>query len=185
MEKKLAVFIDRDGVINHLVERGNNFFVKGKKILRTAPFNYSEFRMKENIAEALKILEDLGFLRILVSNQPDIYYGFLPKEEHEKIMSEIGKLSFSDIFLCLHGRDENCLCKKPKPGMLIAAAQKWNLDLAHSYIIGDSDADMKAALFVGCKRILIRDDCNSEVESDYTAGDLFDAALLIKKLETR
>lgn len=184
MARPLAVFIDRDGVINDLIERGSNFIVRGKKVSRTAPLSYSEFKMKDKVAEAMKMFEEMGFLRILISNQPDVSYGILPEEVHEKIMSDVAKLPFTDIFLCMHGRDEGCLCKKPKPGMLIGAAKKWNINLLKSYMIGDSEADMGAALAVNCVRILVRAPYNTEVESDYVVDSLFAAAELIKKIES-
>lgn len=178
-----AVFFDRDGVINNMVERGDNFFVHGKKVARTAPFSYAEFRIKESVVEVLEKLGSLGFLRILISNQPDVTYGTLSRDDHARIMADVNKLPLDDFFLCMHGRNDGCACKKPKPGMLLEAAKKWNIDLPLSYMIGDSETDILTASAVGCKGIIIRTHYNQNVENDLSAETLLDAVSLIQHLE--
>ncbi len=178
-----AVFIDRDGVLNDMVERGPSFWVYGKKVARTAPFSYAEFRLKDWVKEALEIISQAGFLRILASNQPDIAYGTLPQSENERIMSAISALPLDDIFLCLHGRNDGCSCKKPKPGLLIQAAQKWGISLKDSFIVGDGEADMEAGRLAGCRTILIRTNYNSAVICDYSVDSLLDAAIFIRSLK--
>jgi len=176
-----AIFIDRDGVLNDVVDRGEDFFVQGKKVRRTAPFRYDEFHLKSGVPETLEQIGNLGFLRILVTNQPDIAYGTMTPKEHERIMADVKKLPLDDIFVCLHGRNDNCECKKPKPGMLLQAAKKWDIDLASSYIVGDGKGDMEAGRAAGCATILIKTDYNEGTEANMYIDNLAEILTVIKK----
>jgi D-glycero-D-manno-heptose 1,7-bisphosphate phosphatase len=124
-----AVFLDRDGVINHCVDRGLAD-IASAKVRWTAPYRYDEFKLKSGARESLELLGRHGLLRILVTNQPDIAYGNPSPEDHERIMAEIKNLPLNDIFICYHRREEGCVCKKPLTGMLLEAARKWDIDLA-------------------------------------------------------
>lgn len=155
-KKTRAVFIDRDGVLNDMVERPAGFIVHGKEFRYTAPFSYTEFKLRNGVSVVLGQLSAAGFMRILVTNQPDIRYGMLPIHEHAKIMEDVKKLPLDDIFVCMHGRDDGCECKKPKPGMLLEAARKWGISLEDSWMIGDSKVDVLAGQAAGCKTILVK-----------------------------
>jgi histidinol-phosphate phosphatase family protein len=183
MIMRQAVFLDRDGVINETVYRGESFFVAGKKARYTAPFTYEEFTMKPDAKTAMTILRQTDFLLILATSQPDMAYGTQKKEDYEKIMTEISALGFDDIFVCLHGRDENCVCKKPKIGLFLDAKVKWNLDFLNCYMVGDTAKDMKAGKNIGAKIILIDADYNRELECDFRVKNLLEAANLILKIE--
>lgn len=178
--KKQAIFIDRDGVLNDIVDRGEDFFVQGKKVRRTAPFRYDEFHLKSGVFEALEQIGKLGFLRVLVTNQPDIAYKTMTEAEHERIMADVKKLPLDDIFVCLHGRNDNCDCKKPKPGMLLQAAKKWDIDLASSYIVGDGKGDMEAGRAAGCATILIKTEYNEGTEADMYIDNFTEAPAVLK-----
>lgn len=173
--KRQSVFIDRDGVINDVVDRGDRW---------TAPFSYDEFRIKEGVMEALEKIKALGFLLILVSNQPDIAYGLMTKNDNDKMMKEMKRFPFDDIFVCYHGREDGCDCKKPKPGMLLEAQRKWNIDLNASYMIGDTENDMMAGRLAGCRCILINARYNKDVKSDFRTESILDAANFICERET-
>lgn len=177
--KRRAVFIDRDGVLNECVDRGENFEVAGKKVRWTAPYRREEFKLKDGVEEALDAL--CGFVRILVTNQPDIAYGMLPVPEHVSIMGEIAVLPLDDVFFCFHKRNTGCACRKPKPGMLLAAAEKWKIRLIHSYMIGDMESDMKAGRAAGCRVVLIDAPYNQGVEAHFRARDLQHAAQWINQ----
>ncbi len=145
-----AVFFDRDGVIlKTIVENG----------IPRPPYSIAEYREKSGVIagarEAVAAVKAAGFLAILVTNQPDVKYGKITKEDFEYIQGEVAALSFDDIFLCPHGREDGCDCKKPKPGMLLTAAKKWEIDLAQSFMVGDSAADVGAGKAAGCKTILL------------------------------
>lgn len=181
--KKRAVFLDRDGVINEAVDRGDNFFVNGKKVRWTAPFNRSELCLKPDIKKSLDKIGEWGFLRILITSQPDVAYGTLSRQEHDSIMAEIAKLPLDDIFVCLHGRDDGCNCKKPKPGLLLKAADKWQIDLSSSLIIGDTVKDVEAGRAAGCVTAVIDYPYNQEAGADIRAKDLLEAVEKFKKIE--
>lgn len=178
--KRRAIFLDRDGVINDTIDRGDDFLVEGKKVRWTAPFSYDEFKMKNGVEAALSQMGALGFLRILVTNQPDIAYGRLPAAEHERIMSCVAALPFDDIFICFHRRSDGCLYKKPKPGMLLQASEKWEIDLSASIMIGDTLADLEAGRAVDCTTILISHDYNQDISAERRVANLLEATEIIK-----
>ncbi len=169
-----AVFLDRDGVLLRPVIENNK---------PRPPYNRPEFLgLRGGVTEALALYRGLGFLLILVSNQPDLAYGKITREDWDWIHSHIVRLQLDDYFICFHGRDESCDCKKPKPGMLLAAADKWGLDLPRSFIIGDTGSDTGVGRTVGCKTILVRTSYNKDVEADFYADDLYGAVKLIQTL---
>ena len=170
--KKRAVFIDRDGVVNRAVPREG--YAKP-----TAPFTFEELFIFDHVKEALTLLKRKGFLSILVTNQPDIAYGNMKQEEYDKIHKKIEALGFDDICVCFHGRGEGCDCKKPKPGMLHAAAKKWDIDLAHSFMVGDTETDMGAGSAAGVRTILVETDYNTGVPHDHKVKDLLHAAMMV------
>lgn len=176
-----AVFFDRDGVINNTIDRGGDCIVLGKKVRFTAPWKYDEFKIRNGVSNLFLELKSLGFFIILATNQPDIRYGYLPSIEHEKIMEDVKKLPLDDIFVCLHGRDDGCECKKPKPGMLVQASKKHNIDLNSSFMVGDSENDILAAKGAGCKSIFYNDkENNNKFEADFEAKNYLDIINLIK-----
>jgi len=179
--KKRVVFFDRDGVINEMVDRGENFVVQGKPVRYTAPFHYHEFKLRPGVLEALTRVRAQGFLCILVTNQPDITYGIMSKEEYDKIMLEVIKLPFDDIFVCFHGRGDGCECKKPKPGMLLSAADKWNIDLTSSYIVGDTVNDIEAGRAAACRTVILEYPANQAVSADFRASTLAEIADLLER----
>ena len=177
-----AGFLDRDGGINDTVDRGENFFVKGKQVRWTAPYSYGEFKFKSGVAESLKKFGELGFLRIIVTNQPDVKYGFISKKEYDLIMSDLQSLPLDDIFVCLHARDDGCECRKPKPGMIVEAAKKWGIDLGKLLMIGDAEIDMDAGKAVGLRTILMDYEHNKDVAADVRVKNLSEAVKYIKTI---
>lgn len=178
--KKRAIFIDRDGVINDAIDRGNgSVTAMFEKNRFTAPHAFAEWKLKAGVPEALEAMGKSGFLRILITNQPDIKYGLLSVEDYEQIMAEVKKLPLDDIFVCLHGRDDGCECKKPKPGMMLQAVVRHQIDLGGSYFIGDSENDIKAAKAVGCPVFLIDASYNRHLTPDWRVADLAEALRII------
>jgi D-glycero-D-manno-heptose 1,7-bisphosphate phosphatase len=170
--KKPAIFLDRDGVVNELIDRGDACFVQGKKVRFTAPWRFQEFKLREGAAQAITQLRQSGYLVILVTNQPDIAYGTMTEAEHEKIMAIVKELPWDGIFVCTHGRNDGCDCKKPKPGMLLAAARKHHIDLMKSFMVGDSVDDVRAGRAAGCRTVLILDDHSRSEAADIRVPDL-------------
>lgn len=156
-QKQKAVFLDRDGTIN--VYKG---------FIRSA----DEIELIGGVAEAIEKLNKNGYLTIVVTNQPVIARGECSFEEveqmHEKIETLLGEQGafVDDIFYCPHHTDKgfdgeipelkfDCDCRKPKPGMLLQAAEKYNIDLVQSYMIGDGMNDVEAGKRAGCMSILL------------------------------
>ena len=155
--KQKAVFIDRDGTINKYVG-----------FLR----DIDEFELLDGVADAIKKINASGYLAIVVTNQPVIARGEVSFEELERIHNKMETLlgkegAYLDaIYFCPHHphkgyegeRPElkfDCNCRKPKPGMLLKAAQDFNIDLAQSWMIGDGENDIRAGQNAGCRTALI------------------------------
>ena len=149
MNKLKTVFVDRDGVINQ--ERSD--YVK----------SISELEIYPNVAKNIKLLKDAGFLVIVITNQSAVNRGIITHEMinqiHNSIQDHLKKYgTFLDgFYYCPHTPNENCNCRKPKPGLLQKAILELNIDLNSSWMIGNSDSDIEAADSVGCKAIKIND----------------------------
>lgn len=166
-----AVFLDRDGVINKPIVRDGKAF---------SPRSKDEFKFIDGVAQAVKSFKDADLTVIVVTNQPDIARNRLSWSDLEwmtkKVMTET---LVDDVLVCPHDDYDNCHCRKPKPGMLLDAAAKWNIDLSRSYMIGDSWKDIEAGENAGCCSILIDAVYNQEVFCDFQVKNLTDAANLI------
>jgi len=145
-----AIFFDRDGIINK--ERSD--YVKNVNELEIFPY----------AIHAIKSLKDNGFLIIVVTNQSAINRGLMNKHDLQKIHNEIQNVlhkngtSINAFYFCPHKPDENCLCRKPKTGLLENAIHDFKIDVSQSWLIGNNDSDIEAATKVGCKSIKISDE---------------------------
>jgi D-glycero-D-manno-heptose 1,7-bisphosphate phosphatase len=156
-EMNKAVFLDRDGVINKVVLR------EGKAC---SPRTSDEFEFVENIGDDIKRLKSASFIVIVVSNQPDIARGRMDIAELEKMNERIrDNLPVDDILFCPHDDNDECDCRKPQPGMILYAFQKYKIDSCRSYLVGDREKDMEAARNAGCEGILIDTLYNRDVRS--------------------
>ena len=171
-----AVFFDRDGTLIKIVHRPED----PKKQL-TAPFVWSELEFVPEADKVLRWCGDNGFLRIMITNQPDVALGHLPSDTWQQIHNTvIGWLSLDDYFMCRHRSEDNCSFKKPSPMMLLAAADKWDIDLSQSYMVGDTDKDAGAGKAAGCTTILIDRFYNTGVEADIHVPNLEDVVKYIR-----
>ena len=142
-----AVFLDRDGVINRCEVRNGKPY---------APRRLEDFRLLPGVKNAVRALKRAKFLVIVVTNQPDIGNGLISKITVEAMHQWLERhLHVNDIKFCPHRQDENCGCRKPKPGMLLEAAKQWNIDLGNSYMVGDRCSDVIAGQSAGCYTIFI------------------------------
>lgn len=144
-----AVFLDRDGVLNRSDERGGRPF---------APTLAENFDILPESVEALRLLKKAGFLLVVVTNQPDIAYGKMPREALDEMnrrlvaaLPEIDRVEVS-----FGRREDNDPRRKPLPGMLLDAAKALDIDLPRSYIIGDRWSDIAAGEAAGCHTIFIQ-----------------------------
>lgn len=152
-----AVFLDRDGVISANVQRD------GRPV---APTSMADFRILPGVEQATRRLKDLGFILVVVTNQPDISTGRNTMATLELMHDEMRRrLPLDDIRVCVHVDADGCNCRKPKPGMLIDAAREWSVDLQRSIMIGDRWRDIEAGQAVGCLTIMIDWGDNFEKQS--------------------
>lgn len=142
-----AIFLDRDGVINQTI------FRDGKP---RAPYTRDDFRLYDGAAEAVRDLKSQGYFTIIVTNQPDVARGWV-KEEAVHLINQLitQAMPIDAIKICFHTEMDNCSCRKPMPGMLLEAAKEFNLELNHSYMLGDRYSDIQAGQAAGCHSILI------------------------------
>lgn len=185
-----AVFLDRDGVINEDV----NYLYKKENI-----------KLIEGSAKAINILNERGFLTIVISNQSVIARGLASEREIEEINREIEKRIFEEsggiidrIYYCPHHPNATlekyrkiCECRKPSPGMLQMAEREYDLDMKKSYMVGDMLSDISAGNQAGCRTILLDSNKGEKiivtgkpfeiVEPDYRFINLLEAVKFITK----
>ncbi len=163
-----AVFIDRDGTMggDHTVEYPQDYYhYKGTK-------------------EAFSILKENGFSPMIFTNQSCIARG---KDGGYDFAQEFSQIGAVDWFICPHDTDDNCNCRKPKTGLLLAAKEKYELCMNECYVIGDRWSDMLAGGRMGCKLILVKTGRGAEaLDTDrekwaqyspcYVAENLYEAA---------
>jgi D-sedoheptulose 7-phosphate isomerase len=166
-----AVFLDRDGVINRAFVRDGKPF---------PPPTPQELEILPGVAEALRELKANGFKLLLVTNQPDVGRGKLSVQTLDAMHEDLrAHLPLDDILVCCHTDQDKCDCRKPMPGMIIAAARKHNIDLAASFMVGDRWRDVDAGYNAGCKTILIDygySERPPDHEPDLRVGSLREAA---------
>lgn len=164
-----AVFLDRDGVINKTI------FKMGKP---RAPYTMEEFAFIEGVELAVKKLKDQGFFTIVVTNQPDVARGWVELKQVELVNDFVfNTLQVNEVVSCFHTDKDNCECRKPKPGMILNAAKKWNIDLTQSFMVGDRLSDVDAGQRAGCISILVgAGDGEGVVTPDHHCENLLQAS---------
>ena len=168
-----AVFLDRDGVINKAS------VIDGKPY---PPRNLDELELIPGVDQAILQLRDRGYFCIVVTNQPDVARGKTSKETVESINQFlIQHLAIHEIISCYHDDHENCGCRKPKPGSLLKAALKYNIDLNKSFMVGDRWRDIEAGQNAGCKTFFIDYQYNEKQPQNptYKVSSLTDAVNII------
>lgn len=163
--KQRAIFLDRDGTINKLV----GFMT-----------SLDAFELEEGAAQAVKLINESGYLAIVVTNQPVIARGEMSLEEletvHNKMETLLGEQGayLDGIYFCPHHPDGGfkgerpeykiiCECRKPKAGMLKSAAERFNIDLSQSWMIGDSERDLLCGINGGCRTAFIGRDGRADI----------------------
>jgi len=174
---KPAVFLDRDGVINKAVIR------QGKPY---PPDAVDDVQFFPDTYKAIQLLRASGYYIIIVTNQPDVAKGIQSQEAVEKIHESIReKFNVDDIKVCYHVDEDNCNCRKPKPGMLLEAARDYAIDLNKSYMIGDRWRDIEAGRSAGCRTILMRSEVPYQERQaknpDFIVSSLSEACRIILK----
>ncbi len=141
-----AIFLDRDGVINQLIVENGRF---------RSPRSIDEFKYEHGVIKFIQDVKLVNFEVVVITNQPEVKRGLVSKkivdDFHKKISVDAGICNF---FICWHDADDNCNCRKPKPGLFFVASENLDISLKDSYMIGDRDKDVIAAEKAGCVGIL-------------------------------
>jgi D-glycero-D-manno-heptose 1,7-bisphosphate phosphatase len=142
-----AVFLDRDGVLNEA-------FVRGGKV--RSPDSIAEMAIVPDAPRALGELRRHGFRLILVTNQPDVARARITRQTVDAMNAHLAsRVPLDAVEVCPHDDADRCECRKPKPGMLLRAAERDGLALSQSFMIGDRDRDIEAGRRAGCRTVLI------------------------------
>jgi D-glycero-D-manno-heptose 1,7-bisphosphate phosphatase len=143
-----AVWLDRDGVLVRAIERSGKPFSASM---------VSEMTLMGGAREACSILKEAGFKLLVVSNQPEVSRGTLKLSVLQEMnLWLLNQLPLIDgIYICTHDSEDDCKCRKPRPGLLIYSGSDHYVDLAKSYIVGDRWKDISAGIAVGCRTIFI------------------------------
>lgn len=142
-----AVFLDRDGVLNEAIMRN------GKP---DSPRDPSELIIAQGACAALEELKRQGFVLVVVTNQPNIARRKTTRAEVDRLNAQLAAvLPLDAIEVCEHDDQDQCECRKPKPGMILRAQQKLGINLAGSFMVGDRWRDVEAGRRAGCRTILI------------------------------
>jgi histidinol-phosphate phosphatase family protein len=146
MGRRLAVFLDRDGVLNDAVVRNGKPY----------PPRSDQFQVAAGAAEALERLKKAGFVLVVVTNQPDVARGNETQKGVEMIERRLrAELPLDDVWTCFHDDADGCDCRKPRPGMIMRAAERHGIDRSRSYMVGDRWRDIDAGTSAGCKTVWI------------------------------
>ena len=169
---KRAVFLDRDGTINKDVNYCSSI---------------ENFVILPGVPEAIRLLNQNGFLVIVITNQSGIARGYFSEEKLSQIHTHMKNRLVKDnahidaIYYCPHHPDENCDCRKPLPKLILQAAADYKIDLTKSFMIGDDPKDVRAGNNAGCKSILLNNSPTpspllKDLKPDYISSGLLDAA---------
>jgi len=176
---KKAAFLDRDGVLNRKAP-------EGQYVTR-----WEEMKFLPGADAAIRLLNEAGFLVVVVSNQRCVAKGLITSGDLEAMHARMHRefaaagARIDAIYYCPHDYEPPCSCRKPKPGMLFDAAQALDIDLGASWMIGDSTQDVEAGMAAGCSTAqLIEDGISGNRGARVTAPSLLEAVHKILQFES-
>ena len=165
-----AVFLDRDGTI----ARDVNYCRRAE-----------DFEILPSVPQAIRLLNQRGFKVVVVTNQSGIARGYFTEANllqiHQYMKEELAKhgAQVDAIYYCPHHPDDGCRCRKPKPGLLVKAAQDLGIDLGRSFVIGDAGRDIEAGKAAGCQTVLVTNGASTGNDitepPDHIADSVFQA----------
>jgi len=181
LHNRNVIFLDRDGVIN----RDSPDYIK----------SWADFEFLPGSLEALCLLTQSDYRLILITNQSIVNRGMVPMEVlrdiHDRLRQSVAEAGgrIEDIFFCPHRPDENCACRKPKPGLIQQANQRYGIDPAASMMIGDNAKDILCGRNAECGATMLvqtgnglraqQDLTEQDIVPDYVVPDLLQGARLI------
>ncbi len=164
--KKRAIFFDRDGIVN--VRKIGGYIT-----------NANEFEFRNDFIRLFKFLSNSDYLLILITNQQGIGKGLMSEDDltliHNYMQRNLllkTRRQFDDIFFCPDLAETGSQRRKPKPGMILEAIDKWEIDVHNSWMIGDAPSDIEAGNKAGVKTIFIAPDGDNMPEADYCLTSL-------------
>ena len=168
-----CVFFDRDGVVNRVPDPER--YVTG----------WDKFHLLPAFVESLRIVRQRGFVAVIVTNQQGVGKGEYSLETVEemhrnlrRVLAEQG-LELLDVFCCPHLATDNCACRKPKPGMFLQAAEKHDIDLNASWMVGDQEHDVAAGHAAGCRCIRVG---GEKTAAEYQVAAMNELPALLDKI---
>lgn len=179
-DRTITVFVDRDGVINE----NRDDYVKA----------WQEFVFIPGSIEALASMSRIGIRIFVATNQSVVGRGQLAKRDLDVIHTKMTDVltgsgaKIESVLACVHHPDDNCICRKPEPGLIMDAAKRFEVDLRYAFVIGDAASDIEAGGRAGCRTVLVKTGRGAEAaradrwnkhKPDFVADDLVDAALWI------
>ena len=174
---KPCIFFDRDGIVNESPGPG---YVE----------RWADFHLQRGFVAALRVVAAKGWPAVIVTNQQGVAKGLYSEDEldamHENLRGALRAegLDVLDVFKCVHFAADGCDCRKPKAGMFFAAAEKHDLDLTRSWMIGDSEKDVEAGHNAGCAGTLRVCPLDEKTAADFHVASMDEvAAMLEKELE--
>jgi D,D-heptose 1,7-bisphosphate phosphatase len=166
MTGKAAVFIDRDGTIN-----------------RDVPYcsRPDQFELLPTVGEAIKLLNEHGYIVVIITNQSGIARGYFSEHNLKDIHLRMRELlseyhgHVDGIYYCPHHPDDRCKCRKPEPAMILQASLKMNINIKESFMVGDSEKDIETGINAGCKATVKVGQDEAGTKADFVSNNLLDA----------
>jgi histidinol-phosphate phosphatase family protein len=144
---RCGIIIERDGILNRMLSLPPTVL---------GPATLEELDINMEAQPPLLRLKEAGFILVATTNQPGLSAGTQCRRELDRIHEAIRQaFSLDDILVCPHGPEDECNCRKPRPGLITEAVFKWHMDLDRSYVVSDKWQDAAAAHSAGCKSLLI------------------------------
>jgi D-glycero-D-manno-heptose 1,7-bisphosphate phosphatase len=160
---KQGVFIERDGILNDSRIEGQ---------YPVSPRTLADFTLRTETIPFLAQLKAEGFVIIVTTNQPGLSRGYLSRRDLDRMHDLLRKnIPFDDLLVCPHDEADRCPCRRPKPGLLVEAGFKWQLDLDQSFVISDKWQDAEAGRLASCTSVLINSPWIGKGHRDFLVKD--------------
>jgi D-glycero-D-manno-heptose 1,7-bisphosphate phosphatase len=178
-ERRAAVFLDRDGVLNRSID------LEG---VARPPHTLEEFELLPGVRNAVAKLKDAGYVLVVVTNQPDIARGTQTSSVVDAMNAIVQReLDVDAILVCPHDDVDDCPCRKPKPGLLLEAIERFDIDRDRSFMVGDRWRDVAAGSAAGCRTVQVGslDEGDRHIDATACHVDLVGAVNWILSQEVR